>query len=480
MQLLDINSNKIDIKKYSAVTDNSKNVKPGGIFVAVHGIMHDGHDYIDEALKRGAALIIIDKTKVNLKTTIANTSVMIADDSRLMLSYIASQIYEKPENIVAITGTNGKTSVAYFFQQLLSMLNVKAASIGTLGVISNNKTIINLDLTSPGAVQMHEILQDIKDQEINYVALEASSHGLIQHRTEYIPFKGAAFTSFSREHLDYHKNMESYLQAKLYLFDHLLDKESFALINSEMDVAERIIKVCESKGIKALTYGHGGNFLDIKSIKYSNDNSFDVEFLFDGQIYQFSCNFFGRFQVYNILCTVGILVSLGFDIKKLLPLLEKLSNIPGRMQRVLMSNVYVDYSHTPDAISNALESMKEFIRYRNKKGKIIIVFGCGGDRDKGKRFEMGKIANELADIVVVTDDNPRSEDPSEIRKAVMKGCSSAIEISDREQAIKYAIQHSKPEDLILIAGKGHEKFQIVGKQKFEFDDTEIAKKYLFS
>ncbi|NRA73765.1 MAG: UDP-N-acetylmuramoyl-L-alanyl-D-glutamate--2,6-diaminopimelate ligase [Rickettsiales bacterium] len=480
MQLIDIHSNRINLKRYSSVTDNSKDVVPEGIFVAIQGKLYDGHDYVNDAVKNGASLIIIDKSKKDIGKKILNTPVVIVDDSRIALSYVASHIYsDKPENIIAITGTNGKTSVTYFFQQLCSMLGIKAASIGTLGVISDSKKVKGLDstLTTPGALQLHKILYALKNKGINHVALEASSHGLIQHRMDYVAFKGAGFTSFSREHLDYHKDMQSYLKAKLYLFENLLDKGSFALINNEMKIKNLLLEVCKSRNIEGYSYGNNGSFINIKSITYI-EKGFDVRFFLNNCEHHFICNLFGKFQVYNILCCLGILVSLGFDIEKVLPIIENLSNIPGRMQRVGSSNVYVDHSHTPDAISNALRSMKEFLKSSKKKGKIIIVFGCGGDRDKGKRPEMGKVASNLADVVIVTDDNPRTEDPSTIRKGILKSCPDAINIGGREKAIKYAIQNSKSDDLILIAGKGHEKFQIVFDKKIAFDDVEIAEKYL--
>lgn len=480
MQLIDINSNVVDPKEYPSVSDNSKAVTKGGIFVAIRGYVHDGHDSIKEALKNGAGLIVIDKSRTSFIPSISSARVAIADNSRLALSYIASRFYKKPDNIVAVTGTNGKTSVAYFFQQLLSRLDQAAASMGTLGIISDDKKIIDTagSLTTLGTIQLHKTLQEIKDKSINYVALEASSHGLSQNRLDYIPFKGAAFTSFSRDHLDYHKTMDEYLEAKFYLFKELLGKGSFALINSEMEVAEPLAQLCKSRDIQALTYGHSGNFLRIKSISYANNNSFVVAFTLAGQEHQFICNLLGRFQIYNILCTLGLLVSLGFAIEKLLPLLEDLSNVPGRMQRIGTSNAYVDYAHTPDALEGSLKSIREFMGHRRQEGRVIVLFGCGGERDKGKRAVMGKIAHELADVVIVTDDNPRSEDPSEIRKSIIKACPNAIEIPDRELAIKHAIQNSKPSDIILLAGKGHEKLQLINGQSFEFDDVEVARKYL--
>jgi UDP-N-acetylmuramoyl-L-alanyl-D-glutamate--2,6-diaminopimelate ligase len=481
VRLIDINSNTIDLKQYSGVTDNSKDVVSGGIFVAVKGHLFDGHDYINEAIASGAGLIIIDASKKYLLTSISKASVSIVDDSRIALCYIASQIYSKPDNIVAVTGTNGKSSVVYFFQQLLFLLGIDAASIGTLGIISGNDTIIDKSgsLTTLGALQLYKTLHKLKqDKKINYVALEASSHGLIQHRMDYVPLKGAGFTSFTRDHLDYHKTMEEYLKAKFYLFETLLSSGSFALINSEMEILAPLLKICNERGIRALTYGHGGNFLRIKSIKYSDNNAFNVEIAAAAQTYQFVSDFLGRFQIYNILCAIGFLLELGFNIEKILPLIEKLSDVPGRMQRVASSNVYIDYAHTPDALENALNSIKEFISHRKKLGKVIVVFGCGGDRDKGKRFEMGKIASNIADIVIVTDDNPRSEDASSIRKEILRGCPKAKEVPDRKEAIKYAIENSKPTDIILLAGKGHEQYQIIVDKSMEFDEAELARKYL--
>lgn len=466
-QLFDINSNPVDVNSYSDIADSSKDVKPGGIFVAIKGIAHDGHSYVMDAINNGAALVLIDETRRDLLPLIPeHVRVVLVKDTLDTLGVIASKKYDIPTNIVAVTGTNGKTSVVFFVQQLLMLLGLKAAAIGTLGVVKQNQIINNTSLTTPGLLQMYKLLNSLKAEGINYVALEASSHGLIQHRLDHIPFKGGAFTSFSRDHLDYHKNMADYLKAKLYLFESLLSANSFALINADMEVSGQVLAI---PNLRMLTYGKRGSF--IKLSKFEMDKGLtNVHFILEERSYQFRCNLFGEFQIYNILCALGIVLQLGFAIEQCLPLLEQLKGVPGRMERVENSNVYVDYAHTDDALKRALIAMRSDI---GKNGQIVVVFGCGGNRDEGKREKMGLVANEYADKVIVTDDNPRLEDASLIRKQIIHGCPKAIEIASREDAIKYAI-NTFPGSYILIAGKGHEKYQIIGDKKINFDDYLVA------
>lgn len=465
--LVDINSNHVDVNSYSDIADSSKAVKPGGIFVAVKGIAHDGHNYLTDAINNGASLVIIDQTRRDLLALIPkHVKIAVVKDTLDTLGSIASKRYEIPSNIVAVTGTNGKTSVVFFVQQLLMGLGIKAAAIGTLGVVRQNQIINNTSLTTPGLLQMYKLLNNLKAEGINHVALEASSHGLLQHRLDHIPFKGGAFTSFSRDHLDYHKNMNDYLKAKLYLFENLLSSKSFAIINADMEVSNQILNL---PNLHILTYGKHGNFIKLSQLEIDNGLT-NVHFLLGEHPYQFKCNLFGEFQIYNILCALGIVLQLGFTIEQCLPLLRGLKGVPGRMEKVENSNVYIDYAHTDDALKRALLAMRAHIGLREQ---IVVVFGCGGNRDEGKREKMGAVANEYADKVIVTDDNPRLEDPSVIREQVMQGCPKAIEIANREDAIKYAIK-TFPASYILIAGKGHEKYQIIGDKKIDFDDYLVA------
>jgi UDP-N-acetylmuramoyl-L-alanyl-D-glutamate--2,6-diaminopimelate ligase len=463
-----------DFSQYHDVTSDSKEVVKGGIFVAIKGLKNDGHDCIDEALQNGAKLIIVDKSYKDKVSNLDVTKYLEVDDTRKALRDIASTIYEQPKNIVAVTGTNGKTSVACFYRQLIELLGYKSASIGTLGVMSTDgKVSQSMCLTTPPVGQIHKMLHQLKSHGIENVILEASSHGLDQDRIGRIKISTAAFTSFSQDHLNYHGSMENYLKAKLLLFSKVLQDNSIVVINNEMEIADQVIEVCKARGHRIYTYGKAADFLNILSIKYREGKS-HVKFLLEGKNYNKSFNFMGDFQIYNILCALCLAIAKGFDKQRCLSVLNKLQLVPGRMEPVDGSNVFVDFAHTPDGLEKALTVLHE----NKAKGRVIVVFGCGGDRDKGKRSKMGSVANKIADIAIVSDDNPRTEDPAAIRKEIMAHCPKAIEVGGREEAIKTAIEMMKPDDLLLIAGKGHEQTQIIGTEHFHFNDIEVARRYL--
>ncbi len=460
----------INLDKINHITSDSRYVTAHSIFVAISGLKEDGHRYIDDAIAKGCRIIICSKTF----TPHANVKFIQVDEPRIALSELAAKIYTpQPKHIVAITGTNGKTSVAYYFKQIIELLGDKSASIGTLGVLANGFPAENT-LTTPSTEHLHQILQKLAQNNIDYVAIEASSHGLAQHRMNHVKLKAAAITNFSREHLDYHHTMEEYFAAKMRLFTSILPNGGIAVLNADMEEYSDIADICKQRRQKIISFGKNSNDLKLVSVEQHQDYLLlkiqaygaDHEIKFEHIV--------GDFQAYNILCAIGLVMGCGFDLKQILPVISKLYSAPGRMQKIGDANVFVDYAHKPEALEKALQVLRTSF-----SGKVIVVFGCGGDRDQGKRPIMGEIAKKYGDIVIVTDDNPRSENPKLIRNAIMQTCDTAIEIGDREQAIKYAVEAIvSADDAVLIAGKGHETYQIVGTKTFEFDDCKMAEKYL--
>jgi UDP-N-acetylmuramoyl-L-alanyl-D-glutamate--2,6-diaminopimelate ligase len=460
----------INLDNINHVTSDSRYVTANSIFVAISGTKDDGHKYIDDAIAKGCKIIICSQKP----TAHENVNFIQVAETRIALSEIAKRIYTPhPKNIVAITGTSGKTSVAYYFKQIIESLGNKSASIGTLGVLADGFPIENT-LTTPSTEQLHKILQKLAQKNVNYVAIEASSHGLDQHRLDHVELKAAAIINFSRDHLDYHHTMEEYFAAKMRLFTNVLPNDGTAVLNTDMNEYPDIAKICKQRGQKVISFGKNSDDLKLVSVE-QGQNHLSLKIKVYGVDHEINCeHIVGNFQAYNILCSIGLVMGCGFDLSKILPVISKLYSAPGRMQKIGNANVFVDYAHKPEALEKTLQTLRTSFT-----GKVIVVFGCGGDRDQGKRPIMGEIAKKHGDIVIVTDDNPRNEDPKSIRNAIMQTCDTAIEIGDREQAIKYAIEAiSSPDDAVLIAGKGHEAYQIVGTETFEFDDCKMAEKYL--
>jgi UDP-N-acetylmuramoyl-L-alanyl-D-glutamate--2,6-diaminopimelate ligase len=456
------------------ITDNSNNVTKDDIFVAVKGNKADGHQYVLQALEKGASVVIIDKDQEeNIKQL--TTQYIAVQDTREALAYLASKKFSLPENIAAVTGTDGKTSTAFFYKELLSAMHKKAAAIGTMGVLSNTNTdyFKKYDIiTTPGTLELYKILSELKASEVNNICLEASSHGIIQKRLDFIPIKAAAFTSFGRDHLDYHKDINDYLNAKLRLFNHLLPSNGIAVINQDMQVSDKVIESCGKKEV--LTYGLKGKFIKIESIQYHN-TKMSATLAIRGKTHKIHCNLFGDFQIQNLSCALALVHATGHSYAEAIDQIHHISSVPGRMQRVANFNIFIDYAHNPDALKKSLSILKYGIS--NKNGKAIVVFGCGGDRDKGKRSIMGEIADQLSDMVIITDDNPRTEDPSKIRQTIKDNCKKGIVIPGRDNAIEYAIKNMKDGDAILIAGKGHENYQILADKTIDFDDYKVAEHY---
>ena len=464
---------KILITKNSILTDNSNEVRKNSVFIAIEGTKFDGHQYVAEALKNGASVVVINHNHEQEVKQLTDNYIAVTD-TRDALAYLASKKYTLPKKIVAVTGTDGKTSTAFFYKEILSSLNKKAAAVGTMGVLSNTQKEYFDQfkiLTTPGTLQLYQILSELKNAGIENISLEASSHGIIQKRLDFIPLQAAAFTSFGRDHLDYHKDLDDYLNAKLRLFNTLLPKHGVAIFNNDMDIADKVKTACGPRDI--LTYGYKGQFLKIDNISYNN-TKMSANFIINNQTFQIRCNLFGDFQIYNLACAITLLHATGYSYKETIEVIPTLNSVPGRMQRVENFNIFIDYAHTPDSLLKALSTLKHGTK---KDKKLIVVFGCGGDRDKGKRSLMGKVAAQHANIAIITDDNPRTEDPSQIRNEIHKHCKNGINIDGRENAIKYAIKQMNDGDTLLIAGKGHETYQILADKTIDFSDYEVAQSY---
>lgn len=459
---------KIDIDKVKGIAVDSREVKPGYIFVAIKGTAQDGHNYIEKAIENGAKIIVHQDELEKQKPSVEYFKV---NNSKVALADLVTKLYPKqPQYIMGVTGTNGKSSTVHFVREILNLLDKKAVSIGTLGVLGSLE--ISSKLTTPSIIEMHKILHSIAENDIDYVALECSSHGIEQKRLDKVNFTACAFTNFSQDHLDYHHTMEEYFKAKLQLF--ALMKKGYAILNVDIPEYDNLLHYCLDHGHQVICYGKFADQLAkfnivIDSIEVRGIMQ-EVSWNIDGFHYKTTLNLVGEFQVYNVACAIGLLMACGVNFAEIMPLLPELKTVTGRMELVTIHNeasIFVDYAHKPDALEHALKTLRVAT-----KNKLYVVFGCGGDRDQSKRPIMGKIAKDNADIVIVTDDNPRSEEPSSIRKEVLVNCNTAIEIANREKAIKYAISCLSPGDNLVIAGKGHENYQIIGDKTIEFSDSQ--------
>jgi UDP-N-acetylmuramoyl-L-alanyl-D-glutamate--2,6-diaminopimelate ligase len=446
---------------------DSRYIEPGDIFFALPGEKVHGNEFVGEAVRRGALAVISDKAPVGDP----GVPVIIVSDVRAAYARAASRIFEpQPEITVAVTGTNGKTSVASFVRQIWNYSGIAAASIGTLGVDTATRHIEG-SLTTPDARTLHQSMRALKAQGIDHVAIEASSHGLEQRRLDGIHFEAVAFTNLSRDHLDYHADMDEYRNAKLRLFTDLLVDGGPAVVNVDDPEYEPFMFAALGNGSTLLTVGREGAYIEILSIKTEGYGQ-RVEVRHVGEKLSFHLPLTGEFQVSNALVAAALAMSTGVDKAQAFPALSELKGAKGRLELVAEHGgaaIFIDYSHTPDALKTALEALRPYAT-----AKLRVVFGCGGDRDKGKRPQMGAIASELADDVIVTDDNPRTEDAATIRKEIMAAAKGAKEIGDRQSAITTAVKALKAGDVLLIAGKGHEDYQIVGTTKHHFSDHEAV------
>jgi len=454
------------------ITDDSRKVRAGALFVAIRGERADGAAYAQQAKQAGAIAIVYDKNTPMPDMGIP--MIAVANPRRSLAQMAAAYYTPQPKHMVAVTGTDGKTSTADFFRQMMFLLEKQSASIGTLGVVlGNGEAIYPGSHTTPDPVALHKLLADIAGRGVEYACLEASSHGLHQHRLDGVQIEAAAFTNIARDHLDYHHTEEAYFAAKALLFDRLLGQGNTAVVNADDVRFPEIEAKCKARGIKLTSFGKQGREYLVKSIEPMPHGQ-RVVLELRGKVHKLDIPLVGSFQVMNILAAIGLLEAVGAPLEKAIKNIQRLQGVPGRLEQVVQlkngASVYVDYAHTPLALASILKTLRP-----HTNTKLHVVFGCGGDRDTGKRPEMGKVACELADSIFVTDDNPRSEDPGTIRAAILAGCTKAREVGDRRDAIACSIRKLGPGDILVIAGKGHEKTQVVGDKTYPFDDAKVAR-----
>lgn len=446
----------------TGLTADSRNIEPGFLFAALAGANADGRDFINDAVQRGAAAVLAAPG-----TELDGVPLLIDAQPRRRYAEIVARFYgAQPGHIAAVTGTNGKSSVAEFTRQIWTHLGLQAASLGTLGLVAPGRTRPG-GLTTPDAVDLHATLAALANDGIDHAAIEASSHGLDQFRLDGLRISVGAFTNISRDHLDYHGSMDAYLDAKARLFTELL--QGTAVLNADDPYSHKLLA---GRDIRTLTYGKAGDDIRLL-VSRPHGQGQRIKLNVMGIHAEIDFPMLGDFQVMNALCALAMVIADGADPKAALQTIEKLEPVAGRMQLAArMQNgaaVYVDYAHTPDALKRLLQALRP-----HTEAALWLVFGCGGDRDIGKRPEMGAIAAHLADHVIVTDDNPRSEDAAEIRAAILVAAPDAQEIGAREDAIFEAVRSLTSGDILVIAGKGHEQGQIIGGDVIPFDDLQVA------
>ncbi|WP_457663641.1 UDP-N-acetylmuramoyl-L-alanyl-D-glutamate--2,6-diaminopimelate ligase [Sinorhizobium medicae] len=454
------------------ITADSRQVRPGDLFVAVAGAKADGSAYITDALSRGASAVVAG-TSARAE---AGINVFTISEPRRFLAKASSSFFgRQPETMVAVTGTAGKTSVASFTRQIWAHSGFSAAMIGTTGVVSPGRAEYG-SLTTPDPVSLHKLLAELADEGVTHAAMEASSHGLDQQRLDGVNLAAAAFTNLGRDHMDYHPTVEHYMASKMRLFAALLPKGSPAVIFADDQWSADAIAAARKAGHDVRTVGRNGDFIALKRVEHFRHKQ-SAEVHVGDDIYEIHVPLAGDFQVANALVAAGLAMSTGISAKAAFSTLERLQGASGRLELVGQTKdgalAYVDYAHKPDALSNVLESLRPFTT-----GRVVVVFGCGGDRDKGKRPIMGEIASRLADVVIVTDDNPRSEVPEVIRAEIMAAAKGATEIGDRAEAIRVAVGMLKTGDTLIVAGKGHEEGQTVGSVTLPFSDHAEVRKAL--
>jgi len=452
----------------AGITADSRKVKPGFLFVAIAGAKADGAHFAKQAVSAGTVAIAAEQRPDGLP---ANVAFVTVSNARHALSLAAAKFFARqPTTIAAVTGTSGKTSVAAFTRQIWTALGLQAASIGTVGVVSPKGETYG-SLTTPDPVELHRTLDQLAGEGVTHLALEASSHGLDQHRLDGVRIAAGAFTNLSRDHLDYHQTIEDYLAAKLRLFEELIVPNGTAVIDVDDCYAGQVVEAAKMRGLKIMTVGEKGE--DIKLLGGAIDGfAQTVSIARGGTTYKVKLPLVGGFQVQNAAVAAGLAIATGSEPARVVASLEKLTGAKGRLELAGTHNgapIFIDYAHKPDALAKALQALRPYV-----SGKLVVVFGAGGDRDIGKRPIMGRIAADNADRVIVTDDNPRSENPAAIRAAILAEAKGAAEIGDRAEAIRKSIADLKSGDVLLIAGKGHETGQIIGDRIVPFSDHEAV------
>ena len=457
----------------SGISSDSRQIAKGDLFVALSGSKTDGARFIEDAVRKGAVAVLTGTGHAN---AVDSVPVIVAEDPRRALSLAAANFYgRQPETMVAVTGTAGKTSVASFTRQIWAHAGHAAAQIGTTGVIAPNRNDYG-SLTTPDPVTLHRLLAELASDGVTHAAMEASSHGLDQRRLDGVKLSAAAFTNIGRDHLDYHPTLDDYFRAKMRLYDTLMPKGSPAVIFADDEWSARAIAAAREAGQDVRTVGRAGEFLAVKRVEHFRDKQV-AEVHYGDEIFEVHLPLAGDFQVANAIVAAGLAISTGIAADVAFQALGHLRGAPGRLELVGQTRdgalCYVDYAHKPEALENVLTAVRPFTT-----GRVIVVFGCGGDRDRGKRPIMGEIATRLADVVIVTDDNPRTEVPAEIRAEIMAAARGAIEIGDRRQAIRDAVGMLRAGDTLIVAGKGHEEGQIIGSEVLPFSDHEEIRQAL--
>ena len=477
MRLRDLFSDdaKIDPQAEAAVVTglavDSRAVKPGEVFFALAGSKTDGARFIDSAIASGAVAIAGDRPPQGF----SRVPFVTTPNPRRALALAAAKFYPRqPGTIAAVTGTSGKTSVAAFTRQIWQRLGQASASIGTIGLVSPKRTIYG-SLTTPDPIALHRQLDEIAREGVTHLAFEASSHGLDQYRLDGVRIEAGGFTNLSRDHMDYHPDVAHYLAAKLRLFRDLVAADGAAVISADHDCSQAVIDAARARGLRIVAVGSKGDGAGegIRLIEADIDGfAQKLKLEHRGRRHAVRLPLVGEFQIENALVSAGLAIGTGSEPKSVFAALEHIEGAKGRLERVGERNgapIFVDYAHKPDALAKALRALRPYA-----KRKLVVVFGAGGDRDAGKRPLMGAIATENADSVIVTDDNPRSENPDLIRSAILSTAKGAKDIGDRADAIRTAIAGLQPGDALLIAGKGHETGQIVGDRTLPFSDHDAV------
>ncbi|MEO7053682.1 MAG: UDP-N-acetylmuramoyl-L-alanyl-D-glutamate--2,6-diaminopimelate ligase [Rhizomicrobium sp.] len=460
-------------KDFTGLTSDSRKVEAGYLFAALSGSKTDGARFLSDAVARGARAVL---ARPELAADAAALGVaFIADENpRLRLARMAAAFYgAQPDIVAAVTGTKGKSSIVAFLREIWTRLGKPAASLGTVGVVGP-KGEAPLNHTTPDPVEIHHLLAGLKRDGVDHLAIEASSHGLDQYRLDGVAVAGAGFTNITRDHMDYHATFQDYLAAKLRLFTEVVANGGVAVVNSDAEHSDAFIAAARKRGLTLLTVGETGESIRLKS-RQSRGDAQALSIVHGGHTYNVLLPLAGAFQASNALVAAGLAIGLGEDAQKVFAALAHLKGAPGRMEKVAYAisgaPIYVDYAHTPDSLEKVLLALRP-----HTAAKLHVMFGCGGDRDKGKRPLMGQIAAALADDVIVTDDNPRSENPAAIRKEILATAPNAREIGDRAEAIRAGIAALQVGDVLVLAGKGHETGQYIGSDVRPFSDREEAVK----
>ena len=451
----------------AGLTCDSREVKPGFVFAALPGTVTDGRKFIEAALEKGASAVL-STGKLDLPVPYLE-----AEEPRLEYAKMAAKLYAgQPKTLVAMTGTNGKSSTVEFLRQIWAHAGLSAACFGTLGVQAPNG-YRPLTHTTPDAVALHKTLSELTDEGVTHAAMEASSHGLDQYRLDAVEVTASGFTNLTQDHFDYHADAEDYFLAKARLFTELTPRGAPVVINTNDAYGQRLVEMCEARGQDVMQVGWAGQDIRIDEVM-PRASSQIVTLIIKGERHKVELPLAGEFQVLNAVSALGLALVTGVDKQAALEALENLHGVAGRMERAGQTQdgapIFVDFAHTEDGLDKLLRSVRP-----HTMGNIIVAFGCGGDRDPDKRSKMGRVAAKLADAVIVTDDNPRTEEASAIREAVLQGCPEATEIGDRAAAIREGIKRLGAQDCLVIAGKGHEQGQIIGTKVIPFSDVEQVK-----